>query len=237
MKKYFLIPVYIVICATSQGRNLSLFPHSVEYGNADKYLVSGKLTLLDNRFKEEIQREIIINEKDVAGLGKIYSWIKNNFRNGKYNNNAPIKNVNTVFDSREMQSCQDWGLVFASISRYFGYPAVYVDTAGIEWAENFNGKSFSGHVFVEIFCKGKWILVDSTTGEYISEQYNPANPVVSIVKNKIERKGYYAIFKGFDRDDYGVKDRRFLLKRMEMFAKNFSAIRIEYSNYSVKRFE
>jgi hypothetical protein len=94
-----------------------------------------------------------------------------------------------------------------------------VDTAGIQWAKDFadnQTRSFSGHVFLEVFVENRWILMDSTTGEYI-EVYDYRNPIIPITKPD-EPLGYFVLFKGIDPADYGVTDARSLNERMIQFS-------------------
>lgn len=116
-------------------------------------------------------------------------------------------NIDLLLDKKIISGCSDDALAFSAVARYLGYPTVMVDTAGLKWTEDFKlglTTSYVGHVFVEVFVAPNWILIDPTSGEFIRE-YDPSNPVIPITAGD-EKYGYYAILKGKDMWDYGVKE-------------------------------
>ena len=109
-----------------------------------------------------------------------------------------------ILDERTLTGCHDHGLLLASLLRMYGVPAIMVDATGIGWALRYTDEVtyFSGHVFVEAFLGGQWMLFDSTSGAYIAE-YDQSNPVIPLT-TPAEPRGYYVMYKGLDPADYGI---------------------------------
>jgi hypothetical protein len=73
----------------------------------------------------------------------------------------------------------------------------------LSWAKGYvdGGKTgFDGHIFVEAYLDGKWILLNSTKPQMISE-YNPQNPLLGFSLNG---SAYFVMFKGIDPWDNGI---------------------------------
>ena len=97
--------------------------------------------------------------------------------------------------SRRLSGCNDWGLLLTAILRSLDYPVVFMNAAGIEWAKRYRNDptlEFSGHAFLEIWVTGKWIVMDSVTGEYIQD-YDIHNPVIPIPKLTLLFTTFYGI--------------------------------------------
>ena len=106
----------------------------------------------------------------------------------------------------------------------------------IQWALDYSeGKQdgFRGHVFVEAYVADKWILINSTSGEYI-ENYEPCNPVIPIT-DSAESKGYYALFKGLDPEGYGINSNERLTEYLKVFAGKVKSIEMAFPLYKVRR--
>ncbi len=145
-------------------------------------------------------------------------------------------NIDLLLDKKIISGCSDDALVFSAVARYLGYPTVMVDTAGLKWAEDFKlglTTSYVGHVFVEVFVAPNWIFINPTSGEFIRE-YDPSNPVIPITAGD-EKYGYYAILKGKDMWDYGVREPDMLKKKLKEFTKLFDPYGIEIPSYKIER--
>jgi len=59
---------------------------------------------------------------------------------------------------------------------------------------------YVGHVFVEVFVAGQWVLVDSTNNWYVATGYDPANPVIplrgGVAGSTAETSGFYVLRMG-----------------------------------------
>jgi transglutaminase-like putative cysteine protease len=146
--------------------------------------------------------------------------------------------VNQLISSRELSGCHDWALVMTATLRFFGYPALMVDTAGLQWAEDYasgNTQAFSGHVFAEVLTNEGWMLVDCTAGRYTLD-YEPANPVIP-PSGAGDAKGYYALYKGIDPASYGVTSNQVLQERMSLFAGVLATLELEPPDYDWQSFQ
>ncbi|SHJ31687.1 transglutaminase domain-containing protein [Desulfofundulus thermosubterraneus] len=150
----------------------------------------------------------------------ILNWKNKNFHTvpagGKYVGKIT---VNEIIQKKQLSGCHDHALLVGSILRKYGFPVVMVDATGIQFSLDYpkKTKSFSGHVFLEVYIDDKWILLDPTSGKYITN-YNPFNPIIPIKLGQ-EYKGYYVMLKGLDPDDYGINNIQQLINKQ-----------IEYSN-------
>ncbi|MEW5719222.1 MAG: transglutaminase domain-containing protein [Chloroflexota bacterium] len=140
---------------------------------------------------------------------------------------------------RKLSGCHDWDLVYASIARDLGYPTVMADSAGIAWAKRFLAAQkgpYLGHVFVEVFVAGKWVLVDSTNNWYVEENYSLANPIIP-VKMGDETEGMFVMRKGVDTWGYGIRSNQELLRMMEDSARQFNFATLQFPPYNLQRFK
>jgi len=209
----------------------------VDYSNPELYLTSGSQSKLDKQYVDQIKSQIGIGGSGMEGIGMIFKWKQSYFKKyaagGKF---VGKMTVNQIMEKKELSGCHDQGLILASVFRLFGFLAIMVDTAGIQWALDYSlrtAEGFKGHVFVEVFAMNKWIVVDSTSGKYV-ENYDPSDPVIPIT-NPSESKGYYALFKGTDPAGYGISSNAQLTKCLEEFADKIHSIEISQPSYIIKR--
>lgn len=210
----------------------------INYDSPEEYLVPGDQSRISSEQTINSLRAKLGIHKGLEGLKSLFLWMRQTFSTYSGGGASIGKvTIDQLLQAKNMSGCHDWGLVFSAVARYLGYPAIMLDAAGIAWAEQFKaGKtsSYSGHVFVEVYATSKWILIDSTTGEFVRE-YQPSNPVIPITKKQIEEKGYYAIFKGKDTWDYGVKELAALTREMQSFAFSADLSRLEIPSYLVEQ--
>jgi hypothetical protein len=183
----------------------------IDYGQPEKYRAQGEQTRLSN---PKVIDSLRGKPPNLAHLGEIYFWIKREFSVCQTAGGALIGKVTTdqLFAKRCLSGCHDWGLVYASIARDLGYPTVMVETSSIVLARELQaGKKMMwyGHVFVEVFVEGKWVLVDSTNNWYVEDGYDPANPIIplktDIPGSDENTYGYYVMRKGVDTWGYGIR--------------------------------
>ena len=127
--------------------------------------------------------------------------------------------------------------------RELGYPVVMVDTASIAWAKQFQSgqkESYVGHVFIEVFVAGKWVLVDSTNNWYVENGYDPTNPTIplkgGIAGSSEETFGFYVMRKGTDTWGYGIRSASELNRLMEESARSLKIETLRYPSYDFQRF-
>ncbi|MHC4621531.1 MAG: transglutaminase domain-containing protein [Planctomycetota bacterium] len=210
---------------------------SIDYNDPELYLMPGTQSELGTRLFSEIDAQIEVGAKDMKGIGTIFRWTCDFFDTCADGGECIGKTtIHELVEKRVLGGCHDHSLALASVLRAYGFPAVMVDTAGIQWALDYQQgkrKSLSGHVFLEVFVEGKWILICPTSGRYI-EDYDPSNPVIPMTTT-IETVGYYALLKGLDPADYGVTSLDVLTKRLEAFADRILPGDLEFREYTMKR--
>jgi hypothetical protein len=210
----------------------------IDYAHPEIYVRSGTQTTLTDEQFADIKQMLQFEQIDLAAIRKLYRWKRQYFGGerggGKYVGRHTITDILT---KRVLTGCHDHGLVVAAILRRYGIPVVYVDTTGIEWGLKYPEKTrlFEGHVFIEVFLEGKWMLFDSGTGAYISD-YDPTNPLIPVRKSH-EPKGYYVMFKGLDPADYGITELRHLTETQKRYADLIKAEiqNFHYPEYTIKQ--
>lgn len=218
----------------------------IDYAHPEKYLAQGDQTRLsdpsvadDLRLEQKASRQ-----NQLYMLGRIYMWIKGEFETWSARG-ATIGKVTTdnLFASHRLGGCHDWGLVYVSLARELGYPTVVVDTLGLVWAKQFQSGErgpYTGHVFVEVYVDGKWVLVDSTNNWYVETGYDPSNPILPLKSGKPDSVngiyGFYVMRKGLDTWNYGIKDDEALHTLMETTARQLNFETLVYPQYEFQRF-
>ena len=213
----------------------------IDYGQPAKYLAPGEQTrIADPAVISALRQE----KQSIAHLGEIYFWIKRQFTTWPAGGQTIGRvTVEQLLAERRLGGCHDWGLVYAAVARQLGYPAVLVDTASIAWARQFQAGEkgpYVGHVFVEVFVAGQWVLVDSTNNWYVSAGYDPANPIIplrgGIAGPAAETYGFYVLRKGSDSWGYGVRNATELHRLMADSARQLQTETIVYPQYTFQRF-
>lgn len=235
---FLIIFVLPAISASQESGKEGSNIFNIDYDKPEKYLKLGKMTKIEISYLDAIRQEISVTGKTIDDLRVIFLWKQLKFRKayaaGKF---VGKSTVNSLYEQGVLTGHHDDGIVLVSILREFGFPAVMVDAAGIQWSHDYTaGKTteFLGHVYVEVFVEGKWILMDTTSGRYI-ENYNPLDPVIPL-PIRLEPKGFYVMFKGIDTADYGVKSYKSLKKKMKAHAKIISGLKITPPKYIIKKF-
>lgn len=209
----------------------------IDYDNPELYLKSGTQSSLNERYSNEIGTQLSIENNNMKAVAEIFLWKHDYFRTYSAGGKLVGKTtVNQIMEEKMLSGCHDHGLVLVSVFRKYGFPAIMVDTAGIQWALDYStGErgSFTGHVFVEVYVDNNWILVNSTSGEYV-ENYDPSNPVIPMT-NPDEDKGYFALLKGLDPEGYGITSIQQLKEHMAVFAAGVKSENIHFPKYEVKK--
>ncbi|MBN1222745.1 MAG: transglutaminase domain-containing protein [Candidatus Aminicenantes bacterium] len=160
-------------------------------------------------------------DNTISKIGLILDWVRTNFNRYRGRGEMAAKqSAQEIFTRRKLSGCNDWGLILTSLLRNLGYPVVFMNAAGIEWAKRHKEDSsieFMGHTFLEVYVEGKWIVMDSVTGEYI-EDYDFKDPVIPIPKKRAGEKGYFVYQKGLDHWSMGVHSIKDNEKIMREFA-------------------
>lgn len=213
----------------------------IDYEHPELYLAQGEQSRISD---PNVLDSLRIEEQSLDHLQTIYLWLKREFSayaaGGK---TIGVVTVDQLLTDRQLGGCHDHGLVYAAVARELGYPAIMVRTVSIAWVEQFLAGEKGphvGHVFVEVYLNDKWILIDSTNGWYLTEGYNPADPVIplrgSIAGSTDEIYGFYVERKGIDTWTFGIHSPRESSQAMEAFAHEVTFDDIVYPVYEFQHF-
>lgn len=209
----------------------------IDYGEPSLFLAQGSQSELDARYLSDIREQVRAGTGGTEDLGAIFEWKHENLDTEAAGGQFVGKlTVDQILERGTLSGCHDHGLVLVSVLREFGFPAVMVDAAGIQWALDYAAEEaggFVGHVFVEVFISDGWILLDSTSGQYVPD-YDPCQPVIPLPK-EIESQGYYALLKGRDPAGYGVNSIDDLKEHMLAFASRAESIDFTFPSYEVRQ--
>ena len=213
----------------------------IDYCQPGAYLAQGAQSALSDL---SVLTNLQTAAKGLSQLEVIYQWLHSDFT--AYSAGGRTIGVVTVDDllqERRLGGCHDFGLVYAAAARELGYPAVMVRTDSIDWIKRFQeggGQMHMGHVFVEVFLDGTWLLIDPTNGWYVEEGYDPAHPVIplrgSIAGPNEEFYGFYVECKGIDIWDFGIHSQAESTQAMDDLALGLHLDMISYPGYTFQQF-
>lgn len=211
-------------------------PASIDYSDPSKFLVSGPQSTFDAATAQSLRNQFGGPGTQLQKLGAIYRWMSATFHTVP-GGGAEIGKTTamSLITSKTFTGCHDWALMMTATARLVGIPAIMADSAGIQWAEDYQSgrvQTFSGHVFGEFFVDGAWIVVDCTSGQFATG-YDHSNLVIPAT-NPGESKGYYVMFKGTDPQSYGVTSAQVLNERMRQFAEKLPGIALTMPSYTWK---
>ena len=225
---------------TASQRYQSAF--GIDYGHPEKYLAQGEQT----RLSDPKVIDSLRGKHSIHNLGEIYFWIARGFTfQAVGGTTIGVVTTDQLLKERRLGGCHDWALVYASIARDLGYPTVMVDTSSIALAKQLQAGQqmlWYGHVFVEVFVEGKWVLVDSTNNWYVEDGYDPANSIIPINIEDIPGTdqttyGYYVMRKGLDTWGYGIHNVTELNRLQLQTSLQFNLKTIVYPPYNFQRFK
>jgi hypothetical protein len=208
----------------------------IDYAHPDRYLAQGEQSQISDPTVLDPQRT---GDRSMAHLGDIYRWLKREFEAYRAGGKTiGVVTVDQLLEERRLGGCHDHGLVYAAVARELGYPAVMARTASIAWVGQFQAGEEGphvGHVFVEVYLDGQWVLVDSTNGWYVAHGYDPADPVIPLTGNiagsSDEVYGFIVEVKGIDTWAMGIHSPAESTQTMEEFAVQLDLASIVYPEY------
>jgi transglutaminase-like putative cysteine protease len=214
----------------------------IDYANPDQYLAQGDQTQISDPIALNPLR---IQAEGMDHMAHIYQWLHREFETYRASGaTIGVATVDGLLVERRMGGCHDFGLVFAAVVRELGYPAVMIDTYSIAWIEQFQAgtaQSHIGHVFVEVYLDGRWVLVDPTNGWYVEEAYDPTHPTIplkgAIAGSTDEVYGFYVDLKGIDSWGYGVTSLAKLTQAMDNLAAELDLASVSYPTYKFEQFK
>jgi hypothetical protein len=213
----------------------------IDYAHPELYLVQGTQSQITD---PSVLDDLRTDARSLAHLEEIFHWLKSDFTHyGARGQTIGVVTVDDLLANRRLGGCHDFGLVYAALARELGYPAVMVRTVSVAWIKQYQAdkyESFIGHVFVEVFLDGKWILIDSTNGYFVTDGYDPTNPVIPLKENITgtteEIFGFLAERKGIDTWAFGIHSPAESNQAMRDFADRVDLETIQYPEYTFQRF-
>lgn len=204
----------------------------IDYSNPEKYLEQGPQTQIPKAYAEEIDAVVVEVEK-IADLKPVYEYIFNNFESvpagGRY---IGVMTVERMLESRETTGCHASALLLVSFLRHNNVPAIMVDGVNLNFVEEYpDHRGFGGHVYVEAYIDGKWVLLNSTQDEIVVD-YDYTDPVLKGLNDSPyeEPLGNYVMFKGLDSQTYGIDSHEKLIEKLILYAEYLN------SEYDVEKY-
>ena len=213
------------------------FTFGIDYDNPASYLVPGEQSDLKTAYLEEIRTAIGTPTNDIDGVRSVCTWVNQNFQwENAGGSMIAKKTADELFESKSFYGCHSAALIISSILLEFGFPAVMIETASVQWGYDYadgSTRDFVGHVMSEIFVKDKWILLDNN-GAHVSD-YDHLNAFIPTSNTQV--KSLFTLAKGTDIWDYGVRDESDTHSMMREFSDNiicfeslFNTINYRWSN-------
>lgn len=203
------------------------------YGPPEEYLQSGPQSTFSEANQDLLIQEIAPSDIPLIQAGNVVGWVRSRFTAEPSGGTTIGKtDVNGLMATRVVTGCHDQALLVSAALRFFHIPALMADSAGIQWAEDFRAgrtQAAIGHVFVEAFIDGGWVLIECGSGRFAPD-YDTSNPVIPLALGP-ETKGFYILYKGLDPASYGVTDSEILGQTFRLFAQGLSTAELVFPTY------
>jgi len=134
---------------------------SIDYSSPQKYLaITASLGNLEAIAK---QANVLNATTDRKTVSSVLQWMQTQLR-CESDRAYKWRNYDTVVAERCYGGCADQAIVCGVLLKSVGIPAVWVKTMDVPWIWDFKRKrqfkSWSGHVFLEIYIDEQWVLLD-----------------------------------------------------------------------------
>lgn len=134
---------------------------SIDYTTPSKYLAMP--ATLGDREAIKTQALAFKADRDRKTVLNVLNWMNTNL---KYQADLAYqwRNYDTVIQDGCYGGCADYAIACGVLLKHAGIPTVWVKTMDVPWIWDFKKgrqfKSWSGHVFLEIYIDQKWVLLD-----------------------------------------------------------------------------
>ena len=178
--------------------------NTLKYGKPNLYLENGTQSSLNDSYFNEIKALLDVTGNTLYDIVKIFRWKVGVF--SAYQGGGVligISTANSIYEDEKLSGCHDHGLIMASVLRKYGFPVILIDAADVQWAKDFfdgTASGYLGHVFLEVYVNESWILLDSTSGDYVLNYNHDLNSLHYNGKTK----EYFVLLKGLDTNDCDV---------------------------------
>lgn len=134
---------------------------AIDYQSPQKYL--GIPDSVGNSVQIAAQARKLKAKQDQQSVANVLDWMNENLK-CQADLAYHWRNYDTVIRDGCYGSCADYAIVCGGLLRGAGIPAVWVKTMDVSWIQDFKKgrpfQSWSGHVFLEVYLDGKWVLLD-----------------------------------------------------------------------------
>ncbi len=204
----------------------------IDYSKPELYLDPGDISCISEENMREVDESINpegIISSNLTIIDQLYQFMENAHNFDSFAGGGKLiarRTTDEIFLDKSLSGCHDWGLVLSALLRRYGIPAIYCDASSIAWAKEYvqnKNEGFQGHVFVEAYVDGRWVLLNSTRAEVIYD-YDPMNPVLELHG----KDSYYVMFKDVDPWGYGIYGLKDMINSMKHGA---SRIVNDYASY------
>ncbi len=149
----------MILCARAPASEPCV--NSIDYANPKRCL-----EIADSLGKKAAilaQAKKLKGDSETDTLRNVLDWMRQNL---KYDGEKAYawRNYDDVLREKAYGGCADEGIVCGVLLKGAGIPTVWVKTMDVSWIWDFKKgrpfKSWSGHVFLEVFVNGQWMLLD-----------------------------------------------------------------------------
>ncbi|MEN8227453.1 MAG: transglutaminase domain-containing protein [Bacteroidota bacterium] len=242
-----MIPLFLAACCKNEEPDISKeckididtidFSFGIDYNDPGKYLIPGEESDLNDLYLEEIRDAVGTPENRIDDILLVCHWVNQHFTFDNAGGAMAGKNtVDELYEIKTFYGCHSLALIISSILREFGFPAIMIETADVQWGYDYhvgNLHYFAGHVMSEIFVENRWILLDNNC-TYV-EEYDFMNPYIPVSNHPTN--AYFVFAKGVDIWDYSAKDDSFTGDHLIFFSENiycfeemFNTVSYHWSN-------
>lgn len=151
---------------------------SIDYASPTTYVVIADS--LGDRDAIAKQAEALKAVDDRTTLANILRWMETHLT---YDGDLAYewRNFDNVVSERCYGGCADQAIVCGVLLKSAEIPAVWVKTMDVDWIWDFKKgrpfNSWSGHVFLEVYLDGKWVLLDPGASR-IYVDYSPRSRIL-----------------------------------------------------------
>ena len=149
----------LTFCSSVQAEQPAF--DSIDYASPAKYLAIPES--LGDREAIAKQASALKSTKDRRTVSNVLHWMATQL---KYEADQAYhwRNYDTVVAERCYGGCADQAIVCGVLLKSAGIPTIWVKTMDVPWIWSFKRKrpfqSWSGHVFLEVYLDGQWVLLD-----------------------------------------------------------------------------
>lgn len=196
------------------------FSFGIQYDQPELYLQQGEQSNISDSLFALVLDEIGLLTDTLSSIQTVATWMNTTFTTEIAGGSMiGVPTVNDLVSTRVFYGCHSGALILSSVLRSYGFPAVMIESAGVQWAFDYSEgltQSFGGHVMSEIYVQGEWILLDNN-GSLVKD-YDPLDPFISM--QNWNPDDYFVYAKGLDTWDYSGQVDNFTQSRMVEFTEN-----------------